>query len=158
MISGAGFNNAEIIGNGTEWGEGRTERRASFAVLLKFELRAHDGSVGLDEGVTLIADNGFRERLAFEFAEVGLRVEKLELGRSSGHKEVDDGFGLRFLERDFWSERASGEVVREQGCCCNFSKADSAFIQKVPSRDRVVIKHGYLVFGDGFVEGEEGAR
>ena len=133
LIGGAGADDAELVGNGSKRGEGGAEGGAGFAVLLELELRSHDGGIGLDEGVTLISDDGFREGFAFVFGEFGLRVEEFELGRGAGHEEVDDGLGFGFVLGGGRGEGACGEVVGEEGGGGNFAEANAAFAEEVAS-------------------------
>ena len=102
-----------------------------FAVLLKLELWAEDGGVGLDEGVALVSDDGFGKGRAFEFGEVGLGVEEFELTWGTGHEEMDDGLGFGPDRGRFWRKGAADEVVGEEGGGGDFSEAETAFVEEV---------------------------
>ena len=67
LVGGAGLDDAELVGDGSKWSEWRAEGGLGFAVLFEFELRAEDGCVGLNEGIPLVADDGFWEWGTFEF-------------------------------------------------------------------------------------------
>lgn len=136
LVGAARFDDAEVIGNRSEGGEGGAEGGLGFAVLFELKLRAEDGGVGLDKGVALVADDGGGEGGAFELGEVGLGVEELELTRGPGHEEVDDGFGLWFDLGKFWFEGASLQGVGEEGGGGDFSKAEGAFAEEVAAGER----------------------
>ncbi len=128
LIGGAGFDDAEVIGDCAEWGEGGAEGGLGFAVFFELELRAEDGGVGLNEGVSLVADDGFWEGGAFEFGKVGFRVEEFELGGGASHEEVDDGFGFCFDGGSLGGKGAALKGVGEEGGGGDFSEADAAFV------------------------------
>ena len=94
-------------------------------------MRAKDGGIGLDEGVALVADDGFGKGRAFEFGEVGFGVEEFELGGGSGHEEVNDGFGAGFDLRGFWFVGTGSEVIGEEGGGGDLAEANAAFAEEV---------------------------
>jgi hypothetical protein len=81
---------------------------AALAVLGEFKLWPEDRRVRPDEGVPLAADDFGGDRLTFDLGQFGLIVEQVELARSAGHEEVDDGLGLRSEMRRARRERVFG--------------------------------------------------
>ena len=136
LVGGAGFNDAEVVGNGPEGGEGRAEGGLGFSVLLELELGAHDGGVGLDEGVALVADDGLGEGGAFVLGEFGFGVEEFELTWGTGHEEMDDGLGFGPDRGRFWRKGAADEVVGEEGGGGDFSEAEAAFVEEVAATSK----------------------
>jgi hypothetical protein len=68
--------------------------RPTLAVLGEGEARPEDGGVGPDESVALAADDRRRQRLAFEFLQLRLVIEEVELAGGACHEYVNDAFGL----------------------------------------------------------------
>lgn len=161
LVGGAGFDDAEVVGDGPEGGEGRAEGGAAVAILIELELWSENGGVGLDEGVSLIADDGLGERGAFQFGEVGFGVEEFKLGWGAGHEEVDDGFRFGLGVSRAWFEAAPGKGVGEKAGGGNLAKTDPAFAEEVAAGEWVLIEHGTegwgLVLGDRLVEREKSA-
>ena len=103
---------------------------------------SEDGGGGLNEGVALVADDGFGEGGAFEFGEVGFGVEEFELGGGTGHEEVDDGFGLGFDGGSLRGQGAALKRVGEEGGCGDFAEADTAFTEEVAAGEGSLKRHG----------------
>ena len=81
----------DLVGHLAEVLQRRPQHRARLPVLRKLELRPEHRRVRLDEGVALVADDRWRQRLALESGQLGLGVEQFELARCAGHEQVDDG-------------------------------------------------------------------
>ena len=133
LVGGAGFDDAKFVCHPAEGSERGAKRGTGFAVLFELKLRPKNGCIGLDEGVALVADNGFGKRGALKFGEVGFGVEELELGRRTGHEEVDDSLGARFDLRGFGFEISRVQVLGEERGGGDLAEANTTFAEEVAS-------------------------
>ena len=60
----------------------------------ELELRTHDRCIGANEREPLAFGHRGRKRLAVHFGEGWFVVEEFQMARSTGHEQVDDGFGF----------------------------------------------------------------
>ena len=67
LIGGAGFDDAEIVGDRTKRCERGAEGGSGFTILFEFKLWTEDGGISLNEGVTLVANDRFWEGRTFQF-------------------------------------------------------------------------------------------
>src|SRR5213076_918362 len=71
----------DLVDDLREVGKRLAEFRAALPIARKLEARPEHRGIRTDKRVALPADDGRRQRLAFEFRELGLVIEHLELRR-----------------------------------------------------------------------------
>ena len=89
---GGGLDQGKIIGDRAKIGEELGEPHATFSMLIELKHGGRD-KLGLalgHGGDALTFVDGFGEFFFESFVEIGLVIEKVELGRSATHKEKDD--------------------------------------------------------------------
>ncbi len=140
LVGVDGADKADIVGDGGEPGEGFGEFHAGLSMGGEFELGAHHGGIGADEGEALAVSDGWGQGFAVHAGEGGLGVKEVEMAGGAGHEEVDDGFGLAAegawlgVEGVEGIEGGGGGIGEEAGEG-DFAEADAAVAEEVAAVD-----------------------
>ena len=99
-----GADHADLVGDGVEVGAGVAHPHAGLAIAGKGARGTHELGDAGREGKAAAFENGVGAVLAAAFDQLGLVVKEVQVGRRTGHVEVDDALGLGRKVRLFGRE------------------------------------------------------
>src|SRR6266480_847582 len=94
LIGGDRLHQANLVNDFPEVRKHLGQFGAALSVSGEFEARPENGGIRTDESVALSADDRGRKWFPFEFRELRLVVEKVQLRRRPGHEQMNDAPGL----------------------------------------------------------------
>jgi hypothetical protein len=124
----------ELVGHGAQVGPKLGDLGSGLAALQELVGGAQQLGLALDEGEALAFHELVGDRLAVGFAELGLVVEEVHLGRRSRHEEIDDALRLRREVRALRGRRE--EPLVEQAHEGHAPDPEARLAEEVPPGDR----------------------